>query len=75
MKSKLSNTPVLPVTEFKVPFILTTDASTVGLGAVLSHMQKGIERLISFASRQLNKAERAYSVSELETSAVVWGTK
>jgi len=35
LKSKLSNTPVLSFTDFKVPFILTTDASTVGLGAFL----------------------------------------
>jgi hypothetical protein len=61
--------------DFKLPFILTTDASTVGLGAVLSQVQEGIERPVSFASRQLNKAERAYSASELETLAVVWATK
>jgi hypothetical protein len=75
IKSKLSSTPLLAFLDFKVPFILTTDASTVGLGAVLSQVQKGIERPVSFASRQLNKAERAYSVSELETLAVVWVTK
>jgi hypothetical protein len=66
---------VLAFPDFKVPFILTTDASTVGLGAVLSQIQEGIERPASFASRQLNKAERAYSASELETLAVVWATK
>ena len=66
---------MLAFPDFKVPFILTTDASTVGLGAVLSQVQKGIERPVSFASRQLNKAERAYSASELETLAVVWATK
>ena len=36
LKSELSNTPVLAFPDFIVPFILTTDASTVGLGAVLS---------------------------------------
>jgi len=75
LKSKLSNTPVLTFTDFKVPFVLTTDASTVGLGAVLSQVQEGVERLISFESRQLNKAESAYSASELQTLAVVWATK
>jgi len=75
LKSKLSNTPVLAFPDFKVQFILTTDASTVGLGAVLSQVQESTERLISFASRQLNKAESAYSASELETLAVVWATK
>ena len=66
---------MLAFPDFKVQFILTTDASTVGLGAVLSQVQEGIERPISFASRQLNKAESAYSASELETLAVVWATK
>jgi hypothetical protein len=72
---KLSSTPVLAFPDFKLPFILTTDASTVRLGAVLSQVQEGIERPVSFASRQLNKSERAYSASELETLAVVWATK
>jgi len=75
LKSKLSNIPVLAFADFKVPFILTTDASTVGLGAFRSQVQEGIERPISFASRQLNKAESAYLASELETLAVVWATK
>ena len=64
LKSKLTNTTVLVFPDFKVQFILTTDASTVGLGAVLSQVHEGIERPISFASRQLNKAESAYSASE-----------
>jgi hypothetical protein len=51
LKSKLNNTPVLAFTGFKVPFILTTDASTVGQCAVLSQVQEGIERPISFASK------------------------
>ena len=54
LKGKFSNTTVLAFPDFKVPSILTTDASTVGLGAVLSQVQEGIERPISFASRQLN---------------------
>ena len=66
---------MLAFPDFKIPFILTTDASTVGLSAVLSQVKEGTERPISFASRQLNKAERAYSVSELETLAVPWATK
>jgi hypothetical protein len=62
LKNKLSNTHVLAIPDFKVSFILTTDASAAGLGAVLFQVQKGTERPISFASRQLNKAERAYYI-------------
>jgi len=75
LKSKLSNTPVLAFPDFNVPFILTIDASVVGLGAVLVQVQEDIERPISFASRQLNKAKSDYSAAELETLAVVWATK
>jgi len=42
LKSKLSNTPVLAFPDFKLPFILTTDASRIGLGAVLYQVQEGI---------------------------------
>jgi hypothetical protein len=41
--SKLSNNPVLAFADFKVPFILTTDPSIVGIGAVLSQVQEGSE--------------------------------
>jgi hypothetical protein len=75
LKSKLSSIPVLAFPDFKVKFILTTDASTVGLDAVLFQVQEGTEKPVSFASRQLNKAERAYSASELGSLAVVRATK
>jgi len=52
VEGKLSNKPVLAFPDFKVPFILKTDATTVGLGAVLSQVQEGIERSISFARKQ-----------------------
>ena len=41
-----------------VPFSLDSDASDSGLGALLSQVQSGKERLIAYAARALSKAER-----------------
>ena len=75
LKNKLCNTPVLAFPNFNLPFILTTDASKLGLAAILSQMQNGEERPVAYASRQMNRAESSYSASEAELLALVWATK
>lgn len=58
------------------PFIIYTDASGEGLGAVLC--QEGEDKLlhpISFASRALSKAERRYHITDLEALALVFALK
>ena len=47
----------------------------LALGAVLSQEVEGVERVVAFWSRQLNKAERNYSTIEREALAVVAGIK
>jgi len=57
-------------------FILGTDASGSGLGAVLAQEQEaGIVKPICYVSRMLQSHKRNYGVSELEALAVVWAVK
>ena len=51
-------------------FTLDTDASGVAIGSVLLQVQNGRERVIVYASRALNKAERNYCITERELLAV-----
>jgi hypothetical protein len=64
MKDRLCTTPVLANPNFDLPFILTTDASKVSVAAIMSQVQDSEEKPLSNGSRQLNKADQAYSASE-----------
>ena len=53
-------------------FILDTDASDMGIGAVLSQCQKdGLEHVIAYGSRTLSRPEQRYCVTRRELLAVV----
>ena len=72
LKLMLSTPPVLAYTVFKKPFIVHTDASREGLGAVLYQEQNGIERVIAYASRGLRRSERNYPAHKLEFLCLKW---
>ena len=71
LKDALTQAPVLCYPCFKKGFTLQTDASAVGIGAVLE--QEG--HVIAYASRSLTPPERQYSVIERECLAVVFAVK
>lgn len=73
LKEKLTSSPVLAYPDFDKPFHLTTDASNFALGAVLSQEYDGEDRVVGYASRILNPAERNYNTSEKELLSVVYG--
>ncbi len=76
LKAALTDAPVLASPAFDAPFILRTDASQVGLGAVLSQKQPdGRERVVAYHSRKLSPAESRYTVHERELLGVVDATR
>ena len=60
LKQALCEAPVLAYPRFDLPFILDTDASTTGVAAVLSHVQDGEERPITYAAKALTKSQRKW---------------
>ena len=76
LKSLLTSAPVLAFPNFANPFILETDASGTGLGAVLVQKQTdGTVRLVAYASRSLQAHEKNYGITELEGLGFVWAVK
>ena len=75
LKERLMKPPILAYPDMKKTFHLTTDASNVGLGAVLSQFWGDEEKVIAFASRTLQPAERNYSTTEQELLAIIWAVK
>ena len=73
-KQKITSPPVLAYPDYNSPFIVDTDASQEGLGAVLHQEQNGSTRVIAYASRTLNPSERNYHLhsGKLEFRPLKW---
>ena len=70
---KCLKVPVLVFADFKKPFLLETDASIEGLGAVLSQKQdNGRYQPVAYASRGLKGGKSRYDSSKLEFLALKW---
>ncbi|CAM4559362.1 unnamed protein product [Lepidochelys olivacea] len=73
LKATLMSDPVLRAPDFDKPFLVTTDASERGVGAVL--MQKGPDQEfhpVVFLSKKLSERESNWSVTEKECYAIVY---
>lgn len=75
LKHRLTTAPVLGYPLDHGGMILDTDASDVGIGAVLSQIQQGRERVLAYGSRKLSKTEQNYCTTRRELLAVVEFTR
>ena len=72
LRKCLVSSPILAYPDYNRRFILDTDASDTGIGAVLSQISdEGSERVIAYASRSLSRPEQRYCVTRKELLAVV----
>ena len=65
----LTTSPLLDYPTHHDHFVLTTDASDVGIGAILSTL---CGTVLEYASRTLSSPEKKYSTTEKECLAIVW---
>ena len=73
LKDKIQSAPVLVFLDFNKQFLLETDASKEGLGAVLSQKQdNGHYHPLTFGSHSLMPVERNYHSLKLEFLALKW---
>ena len=75
LKELLVGSTVLAYPDPNGSFFLDTDASGVGIGAVLSQEHNGVEKVIGYFSRTLSKSERRYCVTRRELLAVIEALK
>src|SRR6266498_2144095 len=76
LKRILTEAPVLLFPNFDKLFVLCTDASLKGLGAVLKQEDENKNlRPVAYASRSLTPAEKNYHTTDLKCLAIIWSVK
>ena len=70
LKARLTGAEIMAYPRDSDSYILDTDSSDTQISGVLSQVQDGVERVISYGSRTLNKAEKNYCITDKELLAV-----
>lgn len=73
LKDILRSLGKLRILNFEKEFLLRTDASNVGMGAVLMQRKEWVP--VQWASKKFTPTETRYGISEKEMYAVFWGIK
>ena len=68
-----SNSPILTFPDYKLPFHLFTDASNVGIGAVLIQPHNQQLLPIAYVSKSLDETQKNYSATKRSPSACIRG--
>jgi hypothetical protein len=75
VRDLLSREPVLRLPDPSKQYVLRTDASDEGIGAVLMQEHEGKLFPVSYASKKLSKTEKNYSTIEKECLGIIWGIR
>lgn len=75
LKSSLTITSILKIPNLSETFVLQTDASDVGVGAVLLQYEDGVKKPVAYASKKLSKSQVNYSTIEKVCYAIVWAVQ
>ncbi len=73
LKAALVDVPILIRPDFKRTFCLDVDWSPKGVGAILSQKEGKFEKVVTYASKSLTKAQRKFHPMEGECYALIWG--
>lgn len=75
VKHLVAANPMTYLPDLNRSFIVTTDASNEGMGAVLSQMIDGQRRVIEFASKHFSPTQQRYATIEKEATAILFALK
>lgn len=75
IKSAIVNSDALSLSDPNLDVCVTTDASSYGIGAIMTQVIDGQERIVSCISRKLREEEWKYSTGERKALACVWATE